>query len=95
METAFTITNFDKQAFIDLGNEGLLALMGDSTNADVMGYSKSEYEVKNELINIFSRYNYRIVTTCFSSNIARMESIAIAAKKYNRKVELSLRILIR
>ena len=74
------------KSFINLGNEGLLALIGDSTNADVIGYSKSEYEVKNELINVFSRYNYRIVTTCFSSNIARMESIAIAAKKNNRKV---------
>ena len=78
--------SFDKQSFKDLGNEGLLALIGDSTNADVLGYSKSEYEVKNELINVFSRYNCRIVTTCFSSNIARMESIAIAAKKNNRKV---------
>ena len=56
-----------------MGNEGLLALIGDSTNADVIGYSKSEYEVKNELIKVFSRYNYRIVATCFSSNIARME----------------------
>ena len=80
--------NFDKQAFMDLGNEGLLALIGDSTNADSPGYSKSEYDVRDELIKVFSRYNHRIVITCFSSNIARMESIALAAKKNNRKVAI-------
>ena len=79
---------FDSQAFKDLGNEGLLALIGDSTNADIPGFSKSESEVRKELSRVFSRYNQRIVTTCFSSNIARMESIAVAAKKNNRKVAL-------
>jgi len=79
---------FDTQAFKDLGNEGLLALIGDSTNADIPGFSKSESEVREELCRVFSRYNKRIVTTCFSSNIARMESIAVAAKKNNRKVAL-------
>ena len=80
--------SFDRQAFEDLGNEGLLALIGDSTNADSLGNSKSEFEVREEFTKIFSRYNKRIVATCFSSNIARIESIAIAAKKNNRKVAL-------
>ena len=66
----------------------MLALIGDSTNADIPGYSQSESEVREELIKLFSRYHQRIVITCFSSNIARMESIAIAAKKNNRKVAL-------
>jgi len=79
---------FDTQSFKDLGNEGLLALIGDSTNADAPGFSKSEIEVRDELIKVFSRYNQRIVTTCFSSNIARMESIALAAQKNNRKVAI-------
>ena len=39
-------------------------------------------------INVFSRYNQRIIITCFSSNIARMESISIAAKQNNRKIAL-------
>ena len=81
--------NFDTKSFKDLGNEGLLALIGDSTNADTPGFSKSESEVREELINVFSRYSQRIVTTCFSSNIARMESIAVAAQKNNRKVALA------
>jgi len=80
--------NFDTNSFKKIGEEGLLALIGDSTNADVPGHSQSELEVREELIKIFSRYNRRIVITCFSSNIARIESIAIAAKKNNRKVAL-------
>ena len=80
--------SFDTNAFKNIGNEGLLALIGDSTNADVPGFSKSEEEVRDELIKVFSRYNKRIVITCFSSNIARMESIANAAKKNGRKVAL-------
>jgi len=78
----------DVDAFKKIGNDGLLALVGDSTNADVPGYSKSENEVRSELIKIFSRYNKRIIITCFSSNIARIESIAIAAKNNNRKIAL-------
>ena len=78
----------DIESFKKIGNDGLLALIGDSTNADVPGFSKSESEVKDELIKVFSRYNQRIVITCFSSNIARMNSIVNAARKNNRKVAL-------
>ena len=80
--------NFDSKSYKKLGDEGLLALIGDSTNADVPGYSESELKVREELIKVFSRYNGRIVITCFSSNIARMESIALAAIKNNRKIAL-------
>ena len=77
-----------KNSFTDLGNEGLLALIGDSTNADVPGYSGSETEVREELQQIFGRYINRIVVTCFSSNIARIINIVNAAKKNNRKIAL-------
>ncbi len=80
--------NFNFKSFKNLADENLLALIGDSTNADIPGSSLSELDVRNELINVFARYNNRIITTCFSSNIARIESIAIAAKKNNRKVAL-------
>jgi ribonuclease J len=78
----------DIESLKKIGNDGLLALIGDSTNADVPGFSQSENEVRDELIKVFSRYNQRIVITCFSSNITRMESIVLAAKKNNRKVAL-------
>ena len=80
--------NFDSESFKKIGNDGLLALIGDSTNADIPGFSKSEGEVREELVKVFSRYNKKIVITCFSSNIARMEGIALAAKKNGRKVAL-------
>ncbi|MDC0161945.1 ribonuclease J [bacterium] len=79
---------FDKNSFIELGNEGVLALIGDSTNADIPGFSSSEYDVREELNLVFSRYINRIVVTCFSSNIARIINIANAAKKNNRKIAL-------
>ena len=78
----------DIQSFEKIGDEGLLALIGDSTNADIPGFSQSESEVRKELIKVFSRYNSRIVITCFSSNISRMEGIYLAAKKNNRKVAI-------
>ncbi len=80
--------SFSKQQFEKLGNEGLLALVGDSTNANVPGKSQSENDVKDELKNIFSRFSNRIVVTCFSSNIARMKNIIHAAKKNKRKVAI-------
>ncbi len=79
---------FSKNSFIKLGNEGVLALIGDSTNADVPGYSGSESEVREELQQVFSRYINRIVVTCFSSNIARIINIVHAAKKNNRRIAL-------
>ena len=87
--------NFDEESFKKLSDDGLLALIGDSTNADSVGFSKSENEVKSELSNIFSRYSKRIVATCFSSNIKRIESIAKAAKSNDRKVVLIGRSLKR
>jgi len=79
---------FNKNSFIELGNQEVLALIGDSTNANIPGFSGSEDEVKNELKQVFSRYINRIVVTCFSSNIARIINIVDAAKKNNRKIAL-------
>ena len=80
--------SFSKNKFEEIGSNGLLALIGDSTNANVPGKSQSENDVKDELTNIFSRFSNRIVVTCFSSNIARMKNIIQAAKKNKRKVAL-------
>ena len=79
---------FQKHEFEKLGSNGLLALVGDSTNANIPGYSSSEKEIKEELVKIFARYNHRVLVTCFSSNIARMQNIVRAAQKNNRKIAL-------
>tara|TARA_Y100000590_G_scaffold407105_1_gene497028 strand:+ start:404 stop:2086 length:1683 start_codon:yes stop_codon:yes gene_type:complete len=78
----------NSSSFKEMGQEGILALVGDSTNASTTGYSGSEEDVRNHFIKLFSRYNKRIVATCFSSNITRLESIAYAAKRNNRKVAI-------
>jgi len=80
--------SFSKEKFEKLGNDGLLALIGDSTNANVPGKSESENDVRDELTSVFSRFSNRIVVTCFSSNIARIINIVNAAKKNNRKIAL-------
>ncbi|OUW95545.1 MAG: hypothetical protein CBD97_02750 [Pelagibacteraceae bacterium TMED237] len=80
--------SFSKKNFEKIGNEGVLALIGDSTNANIPGRSQSENDVREELSNVFSRFSNRIVVTCFSSNIARMQNIIFAAKKNKRKVAI-------
>lgn len=71
-----------------LGSEGVMALVGDSTNAMVPGHSGSEREVQDGLQTLFAEIKNRIIVTCFSSNIARLKSIALAAKKQGRYVTL-------
>ncbi|MDP9128690.1 MAG: ribonuclease J, partial [Pseudomonadota bacterium] len=79
----------------ELGQMGLMALIGDSTNALVPGRSGSEREVQNEFNMLFSTVPQRIIITCFASNVARLKSIAAAAKKNGRYVTLAGRSLWR
>lgn len=79
----------------DLANENILAVIGDSTNALVKGHSGSEKDVQESFKKMFSRYDNRIAVTCFSSNIARLESIAQAAHANGRHAALVGRSLWR
>jgi ribonuclease J len=85
----------DEAKLKELGAKGLLAVVGDSTNALVAGHSGSERDVQNELIRLFPKIKKRIVVTCFASNIARLKSIAEAAKRAGRYVTLVGRSLWR
>ncbi len=85
----------DTETLQNLGREGLLAAIGDSTNALVPGHSGSERLVWDELHNLFKGIPNRIVVTCFASNIARLKSIAAAARKNKRYVTLVGRSLWR
>jgi len=78
------IANFEKLAA--LGNEGVLALVGDSTNVFSEGEAGSESEVRRSLTQLFSSCNARIAVSCFASNLARLESIAYAAEANGRQV---------
>lgn len=78
-----------------LGIEGLMAVVGDSTNALVAGHSGSERTVQDAFIRLFPTIKKRIVVSCFASNIARVKSIAEAAHKCGRYVTLVGRSLWR
>jgi ribonuclease J len=78
----------DEAAFAALGDEGVLALVCDSTNALVEGHSGSEGDVRRSLSSLIRGLTGRIVVTCFASNVARVESVVLAARDAGRSVAL-------
>ncbi len=78
-----------------LGDEGVTALVSDSTNIFTKGHSGSEGDVRRSLTELFAQFTGRIAVACFASNVARMESIAVAAHANGREVALVGRSLYR
>lgn len=78
----------DEPAFARLGEEGVLAMVCDSTNALVEGHSGSEADVRRNLTAIIRGLKGRVAITCFATNVARIESIARAAEAAGRQVAL-------
>ena len=79
----------DEAAFAKLGEEGVLAMVCDSTNAMVDGHSGSEADVRKSLTDLIrSIKRGRIAVTCFASNVARVESVVVAARDAGRHVAL-------
>lgn len=78
----------DKQRFTEIGDEGVLALMCDSTNAMRDGVSPSEEEVAASLTEVIGKAEGRVAITTFSSNVGRIRSIAKAASAAGREVLL-------
>ena len=72
----------------EIGNEGVLAMICDSTNVFSIGKSGSELDVRKNILNIMQRLNKRIIVTSFASNVARMETIFYCAKKTGRQISL-------
>ena len=85
----------DEAALRRLGDEGVLALVGDSTNALRPGTSGSEADLRRSLIDLVGRYDARVAVACFASNVARLETIARAAAAHGREVALVGRSLWR
>jgi len=78
----------DEAALAAIGERGVLALVCDSTNAMVEGHSGSEAEVRRNLAALIRGLKGRVAVTCFASNVARMESIALAARESGRSTAL-------
>jgi ribonuclease J len=73
----------------ELGREGVLALLSDSTNAEISGLSMSERTVGESLMSQFRGTDNRIIVTTFASNIHRIQQIINAAADTGRKVAIS------
>jgi ribonuclease J len=84
----------DLARFAAYGEEGVLALMSDSTNALVPGHGASEKSVGRGLGNIFANATGRIIVTTFASHIHRVQQIVDTARKYKRRVFLIGRSLV-
>ena len=79
----------------ELGNEGVLAFFGDSTNSERPGYVPSERVVQKTLEDIFERATGRIIVASFASHIHRVSQVVEAAKKHNRLVGVAGRSMVR
>jgi ribonuclease J len=77
---------FDLHTLAAYGKRGVLLLMSDSTNVDRPGYTESERAVSPRLEDLFVRSPRRLVITCFSSSIHRLQQIIDLADEYGRKV---------
>ena len=73
----------------ELGREGVLLLMSDSTNVERSGYTMSERTVGGKFDEIFKNCSKRIIVATFASNVHRVQQIINAAAKYGRKVAVS------
>ena len=83
----------DLARFGELGNEGVLALLCDSTNVDRPGYTRSERSVGASFDALFSGCAERIIVTTFASNVDRLQQIIDVAARYGRRVAVTGRSL--
>ena len=76
----------DTTRLAQIGDEGVLAMVGDSTNAMVEGRTGSEADAEAGLRDVIAAATGRVAVTCFSSNVARLQSIIRAARANDRSV---------
>ncbi|MBT6427372.1 MAG: ribonuclease J, partial [Rhodospirillaceae bacterium] len=85
----------DEEALRRLGDEGVMAMIGDSTNALVDGTSGSELDVRDKLMEICANRKGRIAVATFASNVARIDTVAKVAAAHDRHLVLVGRSLWR
>lgn len=79
----------DFQRLAELGKQGVLAIIADSTNATKPGYSTSEQEVSETLFKLIRDADGRIIISTFSSLLNRIQQVVDHAKQFNRKIFIS------
>ncbi len=80
--------NINSERLKEIGNEGVLAMICDSTNVFSAGRAGSELEVRKNLFKVFQRLKKRIIVTSFASNVARMETVFYCAEQTGRHISL-------
>ena len=85
-ETPMLGRKTDVERLKQVGDKGVIALVGDSTNAMVEGRTPSEAVAREGLTNVIANAQKTVAITCFASNVARIDSIVAAAKANNRHV---------
>ena len=79
---------FDLHTLAEYGKRGVLLLLSDSTNADRPGYTESERAVQPRMEDIFNRAQRRLMISCFSSSIHRIQLVLDLSAQFGRKVAL-------
>lgn len=86
------VVDFRKLA--EFGEQGVLVMMSDSTNADKTGFTMSEKVVGNTFDELFGKCTGRIIVTTFASNVHRIQQVVSTAERYGRKVAVVGRSMI-
>jgi len=80
--------NINSKRLKEIGEEGVIAMIGDSTNVFSAGRAGSELDVRKNMLKVMERLKKRIIITSFASNVARMETAIYCAEKTSRQIAL-------
>ena len=80
--------NINSKRLKEIGKEGVLAMICDSTNVFSAGRAGSESDVRKNMLKVIGRLSKRVIITSFASNVARMESAFYCAEKVGRQIAL-------
>ena len=80
--------NINSERLKEIGKEGVITMICDSTNVFSAGRAGSELDVRNNMLKVTERLSKRIIITSFASNVARMETAFYCAEKIGRQIAL-------
>ena len=76
----------DLKRMAEIGDEGVFALISDSTEAEKPGYNTSEYIIEHHMYDAFAKVKGRLIVSCYASNFVRIQQVLNIASQLNRKV---------